>query len=534
MAVEVLLAPVSGEGIQGEFIDKVALEAAPDQELRYLAVHGVFALQSIHRHQRHVQHSHGLLDSRLTISRRHGILKTMTVPKFALIHAWLTIVTVVCTSPRLMAGNSDPVRQPHSPATARIIASSEPDWPQWRGPRRDGICDETGLLKQWPEGGPKLLWSTSGIGQGYSAPIVVGDRLYITGDAQDKLVILSFDLSGKLVWRATNGAAWKGPYPGSRANCTYHRDQLFHCNAHGRVVCLDPLTGRERWAVDILDKFGAKNITWAISECLLVADGRVFVTAGGSRALMAALNADNGEVIWQSEPLTLGASKGQTHLRVAKPEGETDSASYASPILADLAGYRQIVGCSLRHAFGVNADTGRLLWTYPLPSRYQVIAATPVLLKEGVFFTAPDAGGGRLLRLQSLGADLTVEQAWTTPLDTCHGGLVTVDGRLYGSYYRDRKGWACVDTQTGAVLYELKDLAMGPVLYADRRLYCLSQEGEMALLEPSQDSFKVQGRFRLVSDRVNDAWTHPVIHRGHLYLRYHDQLYCYSISPPTQ
>lgn len=455
----------------------------------------------------------------------------MTLPALASVHRGCALAAFLFVLTRLMAGENAADRQPGPEPPAFIIPSPETGWPQWRGPRRDGICAETGLLQQWPEDGPPLLWHITGLGQGYSAPVMADNRLYLTGDIQDKLEVFALDLRGNILWRATNGASWKGPYPGSRASCTYYEKKLFHCNAHGRVTCLDPATGRERWAVNVLDQFGGKNITWGISECLLAAEGRVFVQAGGTRALMVALHADTGQVIWQSEPLKLGPSTGQTFLRIAKPEGEIDNPSYTSPILVNLAGYKQIVSCSLRHAFGIDADTGRLLWTYPLPSRYQVIAATPNLIGNGLFFTAPDAGGGRLLRLQPRATGLAVEQAWTSPLDTCHGGLVVVNGRLYGSFYRDRKGWACVDPENGALLYEWKDLAMGSVLYADQRLYCLSQEGEMALIEPTQNSFKIHGRFRLVPDRVHDAWTHPVIYQKRLYLRYHDRLNCYSVSP---
>jgi outer membrane protein assembly factor BamB len=428
-----------------------------------------------------------------------------------------------------------PCTLPAAEAAARapetgLVSLPEPGWPQWRGPRRDGLCEETGLLQAWPPGGPPLLWKASGLGRGYSAPILTGGRLYITGEVGATLHVWALDLQGQRVWESTNGRAWNGPYPGARASCTYREGRLFHLNAHGRLACLEASTGRECWAVDVLERFGGRNITWGLSENLLVDGPRVVVTPGGTRALMAALDRQTGATVWATEPLRLGPAGDPAHQRVATPAGEADAPSYSSPILFTLGGRRHLVNCSLRHVFGVDADTGRLLWTRPLPTRYAVIAATPVLVRDAVFVTAPDTeAGGQLFRVDLEGTRARVETVWTTELDTCHGGLVYREGALYGSWYRRAKGWACVDAGTGAVRYQLTDLAMGPVLYADQRLYCLSQEGEMALLQPTASGFVQTGGFRLAPERTSDAWTHPVILDGRLYLRFQESLSCYDV-----
>jgi len=150
-----------------------------------------------------------------------------------------------------------------------LIASPEPDWPQWRGPRRDGISPEKGLLAAWPDDGLRPLWKVDGLGTGWSSPIVVGRRLFLTGDVDDDLVIFAFDTDGKPVWQANNGKAWQGSFPGSRACCAFSEGRLYHLNAHGRIACLDAATGRELWADNILRRFDGKNITWAISEWLV-------------------------------------------------------------------------------------------------------------------------------------------------------------------------------------------------------------------------------------------------------------------------
>jgi outer membrane protein assembly factor BamB len=140
-----------------------------------------------------------------------------------------------------------------------LIASPEPGWPQWRGPRRDGVSDEKGLLQSWPQGGPKLLWKRDGLGKGWSSPIVVGERIYLTGDVGDDLVVFALNLDGTLVWQTKNGRSWKNPYPGARACCVYSDGRVYNLNAHGRLACLDAGTGKELWSVDILERFKGKN-----------------------------------------------------------------------------------------------------------------------------------------------------------------------------------------------------------------------------------------------------------------------------------
>ena len=393
-----------------------------------------------------------------------------------------------------------------------LIGSEEQGWPQWRGRRRDGISDEKGLLSTWPASGPKLLWKVEGLGTGWSSPVVVGERLYITGDVGNDLVVFSFDRSGTEQWRAKNGKAWKGPYPGARACCVFSEGRLYHLNAHGRLACLDAGSGKELWAIDILERFSARNITWALSECLLVDGARVIVTPGGKKALMAALDKRNGQTVWTTEPL-----------------GENRT-SHCSPILFRYAGRRVITNCSSAHGFGVDADTGKLLWTVPLRNPHGVNVATPVYGSGRVFYVTPYAELGRLYYLRVNQQGIAAEHLWTSPLDTVTGGAVLVDGTLFASGYKKSKWWFGVDWQTGKTKYELKNLTTGAAIFADGRLYCLDESGTVALLKPGSESLDVVGRFRLVQRRVRDAWAHPVLHDGRLYLRYHDTLWCYDVK----
>lgn len=413
--------------------------------------------------------------------------------------------------------------------SALTIGLAAGDWPQWRGPQRDAVCTETNLLPSWPDTGPKLLWKSAGLGRGYSAPIVAGDRIFLTGDLGEELRVFALNLQGERLWESKNGRAWTGPYPGARASCTFSAGRLFHLNAHGRLACFDAATGAEKWAVNLVERFGAKVIYWGLSENVLVDGSRVVVTPGGRRALMAALDVETGETVWASEPLVLGKSELPAHERLAHPADEADAASYASPILVRLGSRRMVVNCSLRHVFGADADTGELLWSRPLPTRYSVIAITPVWTGEGVFVTAPDGPGGSLYRLRVAGRRVEVQQGWQTDLDTCQGGVVHVNGTIYGAHYRQARRWVGLDARTGAVRFELTGLAKGAALWAEGRLYCLAEDGEVALLNPATNGFEFAGRFRLVPERVSDAWAHPVIAHGRLYLRYHETLFCFDV-----
>ncbi len=395
-----------------------------------------------------------------------------------------------------------------------LIATPEPDWAQWRGPRRDGICDEIGLLAKWPEGGPRLLWTVHGLGRGWSSPIIVRDRLYITGDVGEDLMIFAFDLDGNPVWQSTNGAYWKNPYPGARASCAFSEGRLYHMNAHGRVACFDAASGNELWAVNVLERFEGKNITWAMSECLLVDGDNVIVTPGGKKALMAALDKKTGQTIWTTPPLA------------------DDVVSHSSPILLRHGGRRQIVNCSSAHGFGVDADTGELLWTVPVKNRYGTNVSTPVYGSGRVFFMTPYDSLGRQYRLTSGPDSMEAALTWDTFIDAVTGCAVLVNDVLYAAGYTKPKWWFGFDWDTGETVYEMKDFATGAAIYADGHLYILDEQGHVGLVKPTTDGLEIVSRSRLVDDRVRDAWAHPVLLDGRLYLRYHDTLRCYDVRQP--
>jgi outer membrane protein assembly factor BamB len=283
-------------------------------------------------------------------------------------------------------------------------------------------------------------------------------------------------------------------------------------NAHGRGACLNAESGEELWAVNILERFAGQNITWALSECLLVDGPRVIVTPGGKKALMAALDKRDGRTTWTTEPL-----------------GD-DHTSHSSPILFQYAGRRLIAQCSSAHGFGVDADTGKLLWTVPLRNQYETNVATPVYGAGSVFYVTPYTEKGRLYRLKADGRGVSAEHVWTSSLDTVTGAAVLVDGVLFAANYRRPKWWFAVDWPTGQTMHQLEDFTTGAAIYADGRLYCLDESGAVGLLKPEADRLAVVGRFRLSPQPARDAWAHPVLNDGRLYLRYHDGLGCFDVK----
>jgi outer membrane protein assembly factor BamB len=355
------------------------------------------------------------------------------------------------------------------------------------------------------------VWKIGNLGYGWSSPIVIGDRLYITGDVKDDLVIFAFDLNGKPQWQAKNGKSWTGSYHGARACCAYSEGKLYHMNAHGRVACLDAATGKELWTCDLMQRFQASEITWAFAECLLVDGRHLIVTPGSEKALMAALDKQDGRTLWTSEPL-----------------GD-DRATYCSPLLFRYAGRRIVANCSSAHGFGVDADTGKLLWTVPLKNTYGANVTMPVYGEGRVFYVTPYAFG-TCYRLQAGQASLRAEEAWHSTLDTCAGSVLLINGLLYGSGYEKHRSWLCLDWDSGKMLYEFKGLKIGSAVYADGRLYCLAEDGQVALLRPTRAQLDFKGQFHLFPQKARDAWAHPVLLHGKLYLRYHDSLWCYDVG----
>jgi len=391
----------------------------------------------------------------------------------------------------------------------RALPSTTPGWPQWRGPNRDGVSQEKGLLQTWPEGGPKKLWSINGVGKGFGSPAIVGDTIYIAGDAGEELVVLALDLAGKVKWRATNGKSWKKSHPGGRTTCCIDDGKLYLMNAHGRLACLNATDGTELWAVNILEQFGGKNITWGVSESVLVDGDAVFVTPIGTKALMAALDKKTGRTLWTTPPIP----------------GE--QLSYASAILAAVANRKLLITSGARHVFGVDAKTGEMLWQQAHVIPKGVIGMSPVFHKDSVFVGSATKDIGRTFRLRITGKQ--PEVIWTRPIgETYAGNVVCVDGQVVGARKGKFKEWLLVDAESGEVRHTEKGMAGGSVIHADNRFYCLTDRGEVYLLKSTKQAFETKGKLQAI-EKGRNVWSHPVICAGRLYIRHHNTLHCFDI-----
>lgn len=396
------------------------------------------------------------------------------------------------------------------------------DWPQFHGPRRDNMSAETHLLKQWPEGGPKLLWTASGLGEGFSTVAVVGDasgaaergRIYTTGNVGPHTVITCLDLAGKAVWRARNGPAYRRSHPGTRSTPTIEAGRLYHENADGDVVCLDARTGKPVWSLNILKKFGGRNIEWGLAESLLIDGGKVICTPGGEQAGLVALDKQTGRTVWVCEDTR-------------------DKPGYCSPTIIRHGGLRQIVTMMARSIVGVHPETGKLLWRFAHTAPFDENITTPIH-HDGRIFMSSRTTGSRLVRLTVAGERVTAEQVWfSKAMDNQHGGVILLDGCLYGDCLRGRGGpWACLDFATGKTLYAGRGIGRASLTYADGLLYLLNHRGTVALVKPTPRAFEAVSRFQIPRGGRGPSWAHPVVCGGRLYIRHGDFLYCYDIKQP--
>ena len=411
------------------------------------------------------------------------------------------------TTSLIVAALIGPLMASGQESVPTLVRSTMSDWSQWRGPRRDGVSEETGLLPSWPEGGPALLGKVAGIGRGYSSPIIGNETVFITGDIAGDLIVSAFSLDGELRWQTKNGAAWERSYPGTRSSCTYDHGKLYHMNAHGRLACLDAETGKEIWAVQVLERFEGKNITWGISESLLIHGDLVFATPCGAKGLVVALNKHTGDTVWTTPAL----------------EGERPC--YASPILITTAGRTLLINSATKYAFAVDIKTGELCWKVPQEDPKNTVTTIPVLAQDDILITNASRGFGAIFGVRLDG--LRGEKTWVKELTISHGSTVCVDCQIYGASHRGiARGWVAMDPKTGSIDSKA-ELDGGSLVYADGRFYCWTERGMMTLQKPTADGFETVGSFRIAEGR--DIWAHPVICNGRLYLRVHNNLFCYDI-----
>jgi outer membrane protein assembly factor BamB len=386
-------------------------------------------------------------------------------------------------------------------------------WPQWRGPNRDDISTETGLIQELPEGGPPRVWLFEKCGVGYSGPAIVGDKLYILAgrEGNDQLLCLNAT-NGEELWAATLGPSLENDWgDGPRSTPTVDGEFIYCMASQGNVVCVKASDGSVVWTKTMQD-LGGKIPAWGYCESPLVMGENVFCTPGEQEGAIAALNKATGELVWQAKELP-------------------DPAHYSSIVPMQQNGKTVLVQLLFKELAAVNPVDGKMLWTVPFPGNVAVIP-TPIVSGNMVYATAGYGAGCMMVKVDGTEAEIAYENK---NMVNHHGGVIHVDGHVFG--HSDGKGWVCQNLESGEIAWrEREALGKGAIAYADGRFYCLSEDaGELALISASSEGWEEHGRFTLepqtkIRKEKGKIWTHPVIADGKLYLRDQDLLFCFDVK----
>ena len=393
------------------------------------------------------------------------------------------------------------------------------DWPQFRGPNRDGHSSEKGLLKEWPKEGPRLLWQISGLGRGYATPSVAGGRMYLMSNRglEDEFVSALDVKDGKTIWSTRIGKVGNPDqqpnFPAARSTPTVDGAVLYALGSDGDLVCLEAASGKVRWRKSLRSDFGGLAPTWAYAESPLV-DGDVLACVpGGKEATIVALNKRNGEVIWKS----------------AVPGG--DVAGYASLVIDTTGGLKQYIAYTASGLVGVDAKTGRFLWRYDKTKGSMGMSIQTPVARDGYVYSGASRVGGGAVRLNVAQGNVTVEEAYfDLRLPTSIGGTVLVGDFLYGS----SQTVTCLEFKTGQVKWSARSIAPASLAYADGLLYMHGEDGDVALVEASPEAYHERGRFTPPNqpthgNAMEKSWAYPVIADGRLYIRDLETMWCYDI-----
>ncbi|HVF42898.1 MAG TPA: PQQ-binding-like beta-propeller repeat protein [Pyrinomonadaceae bacterium] len=390
---------------------------------------------------------------------------------------------------------------------AESAAQAGGEWPQWRGPNRDGISKETGLLKQWPEAGPPLAWKTTGAGRGYSSLSASKGKLYTMGLRGEREFVVAFDFkTGKELWATPHGSAFRNDRgDGPRGTPTVDGDRVYSLGGGGDLSALDAATGKVVWTMNVLQKFGGSNITWGISESPLVVGEKLLVNPGGPGASVVALNKKDGSLIWKSQ---------------------SDRAGYSSGIPVSVGGKTQVVFFTSSRGLGLDLETGALLWEYPRAANNVANAATPVARGNRVFITSDYGNGGGLVEIKADAKGVSASEVYfTKEMRNHHSSSILVGEHMYGF---SGGILTAMKFDTGEVAWRDRSVGKGSLVFADGMFYALSENGVVGLFEANPASYVERGRFRIPQDSL-PTWAHPIVAGGHLFLRDQDTIYAYDL-----
>lgn len=397
------------------------------------------------------------------------------------------------------------------------------DIPQWRGPQRDGVYPDKGLLKEWPENGPPKAWSQSGIGKGYSSAVSDGKMVYVTGMKDSTDYLTALDIHGEIKWQVPFGPSWNSSFPETRCTPTVADGKIYVLSGLGTMCCINASDGKTDWRFDAARKFGAVYGDWGVCESLLLVDSMVIYTPSGPVTSMVAIHRNTGETVWQTESLH-------------------DTSAYVSPRVIIQDGKRVIVTLMANYLIGVNPADGKILWKYNYaallpeeslkvwPGAPKTNTITPLFDQGLLYITGGYDHPGAMFRVA--GDASSISLAWTdTLLDCHHGGVVLHNGYIYGSNWLDnsRGNWCCIEWNTGRTMYEQKWQTKGSIISADGMLYLFDEKnGNVALVNPDPLKFDLRSTFKLPEGK-GPCWSHPSIRDGILYIRRGDVLLAYNL-----
>jgi outer membrane protein assembly factor BamB len=388
---------------------------------------------------------------------------------------------------------------------------------EWRGPERSGIYKESALLKVWPAEGPKLLWESTEVGSGYSSVTVTDGAVYITGRKGENDVLTAFTQDGKKKWETVYGKAWMKNFPESRCTPTYSNGKLFLVSGMGDMVCLNN-EGKIIWSVNYFEKYNGKIPQFGISESPVVIDNKVIGTPGGNKTSMVALNIENGNSVWEAEPVN-------------------DETHYVNPLLVDFGGKKIIITLTDSYIIGVDSNTGKLMWKF----NYTAENTSPDVRKnhtntpnfrDGFLFVT--SGYNNVALKLKMSPDGSVPKVvWkNNDLDPHVGGTVLLGDFLYGSNWETNSfgKWVCVDWNTGKTLWITDWYNKGSIIASDGMLYIYEEKtGHVGLVKPGTEKLNVVSEFQ-VTKGTGPYWAHPVINKGRLFVRHGDYLGVYQIK----
>lgn len=388
---------------------------------------------------------------------------------------------------------------------------------QWRGPNRDGIFPETGLLKEWQPEGPKLLFEVDGLGKGWSSPIVTSDAIYITGMKDTLDYLTKMNLDGKILWQVPYGRSWNQSFPDTRASATIDGDRVYVQSGTGRVVCFNSADGKEIWSVEVDKTFETEYHLWGNSETPLIYKNMVIATPGGKKTSVVALDKMTGKTIWQSKSL----------------EGPR---AYVSATIYQYKEFTYILAVIGTHVMALNPDNGEIAWSHKYfdPKLWDqtglIWTNTPVFEGDEIFLTMGYDYKAVMLKMAPDGRSVS-EKYISTTFDNHHHGVILLDGYLYGSnWLNNNKGnWVCMDWETGEIKYETEWDSKGSIIFADGLLYLYNERGNVGIVKPDPAGFKVINQFK-VAKGSGTHWAHLFIANGNLYLRHGEVMMVYNLK----